>query len=140
MNENEEEDVAAAAGNPQEGGVRRWPLLCSMKGAPIMLTEEGFAGGMWVQVSDPPEYAVVKDAPIEPFVEECALGMVQQLDCAAGKDAPIEPFVEECALCMVPGYAEVMVVPIKPFVEDCALGMVQESGPTVNAAGEGATI
>ena len=139
MNENEEEDVAAAAGNPQEGGVRRWPLLCSMKGAPIMLTEEGFAGGMWVQVSDP-DCAVVKDAPIMPFVEECALCMAQLLECAAVKDAPIEPFVEECALCMVPGYAEVKVAPIKPFVEECALGMVQESGPTVNAAGEGATI
>ena len=116
------------------------PCYAAWKGAPIMLTEEDCAGGMWVQVSDPPEYAVVKDALDTPFVEECAIGMVQQLDCAAEKDAPIKPFVEECALCMVPGYAEVMVVPIKPFVEDCALGMVQESGPTVNAAGEGATI
>ena len=115
------------------------PCYAAWKGAPIMLTEEDFAGGMWVQVSDP-DYAVVKDALIKPFVEECALCMVQLLDCAAGKDALIKPFVEECALCMVPGYAEVKVAPIKPFVEECALGMVQESGPAVNAAGEGATI
>ena len=42
-------------------------------------------------------FAVVKDALDKPFVEECALCMVQLIDCAVVRGVPIEPFVEECA-------------------------------------------